>query len=268
MGRPQNVKGETMKLRRWSPLVVLALAGLLPLACSKPSPVEPTSTANVAPPGEQERRKGQDNPRPTCDGLSASKSATLKGSAPNSNKGSDAALRLASTGPTRAVVGFDFDGVPLADVDRATLALKVADNYGSWGPAGGTVDVHPLLTDWAEGNGFEDANSASEPARGFGPGVTWHCAIDALIENSTADCPTRWAGGSFSARSAPGVVIADSVDKGSTLRWDVTADLHAGALYGWLIKKRDERANGRIDFLSDEYGCDGGPQLELTFQEN
>lgn len=100
--------------------------------------------------------------------------------------------------------------------------------------AGPTLDAHPLLTGFTEGNGKAAGLPKAEMVRGSGPGVTWDCAVDANIANRKPDCSARWRGGDFGTATAAPVVHFNGLT--GDVVWDVTADVQAGTT-GWLIKK-------------------------------
>jgi hypothetical protein len=198
---------------------------------------------------------------PPAAGLPAVKDTFLHWLAPNANEGANLLLRVQGILPTRTVVGFDLTAVVVAAVTRARLVLTVADSrYWGIGPIDdGTIDAHPLLADFAEGN----SENASLPwggiVRGSGQGATWRCAVDTDIANFRRDCDTRWNGGTFGPATAPGVRHADGLT--GEVIWDVTADVQAG-VSAWLVRKTREFETGTVDYYSREAAVAAGfPEL-------
>jgi hypothetical protein len=180
----------------------------------------------------------------------------LRQGAPNTNEGANPRLRIQDAGNNRALVAFDLTEVPLDRVTRATLVLTIAENADNWGRSNNrTVDAHPLLTDFIEGNGKAAGLPNSETARGSGSGVTWDCAVDANVANQKPDCSARWNGGDFGPATAAPVVHFNGLT--GDVAWDVTADIQAGAT-GWLIKKTNEALSGQVSYYSKEGAEEAG----------
>jgi len=162
------------------------------------------------------------------------------------------------------VVQFDLAGVSTAGLTRATLVLTIASNSSNWGSTGRTIDAHRLAEDWTEGNG----NSAAGTS-GSGPGVTWNCATDSLIEFPGKNCAVSWnGGGGFAPATGPGVLITNTTT--GEVSFDVTADVLSGAQFGWLIKKTLEGKSGRVEIYSKEAAAAAGnaalgPRLILEY---
>jgi hypothetical protein len=162
------------------------------------------------------------------------------------------------------VVGFDLTSIDTARVISATLILTIVENANNWGPNNNrTVDAHPLLVDFAEGNGQDTEVSRAETTRGSGPGVTWACAADSQIANQRADCDLPWDGGTFEPPTALSVVHFNG--QLGEVQWDVTADVIAGAT-GWVIKKTNEGLSGEVTYSSREGTVP--PRLLLTESRN
>lgn len=190
--------------------------------------------------------------------LAADRDSFLRNGADDTNEGANERLRIQSSGHNRVVVAFDLSGISTTGLQSATLALNIAENSDNWGD-GRLVDAHPLLEDWKEGNGRNAILVGGGPSdRGTGEGVTWRCAKDADISNHAGDCGNPWSGGAFGPATAAGhlhtkFLIGD-------VSWDVTADVLAGANFGWLIKKREEGQAGQVRYYSRE-GAAGNPAL-------
>lgn len=85
------------------------------------------------------------------------------------------------------------------------------------------------------------------------PGVTWNCATDENIRNFfKRDCPNseRWNGGAFAQATAEGVPHPQGTT--GEVEWNVTADVLAGAVHGWLIKQENEKKFGQVKYWSKE----------------
>jgi hypothetical protein len=163
----------------------------------------------------------------------------------------------------------------------ATLRLYIEYNGNNWGPDGRTIDVHKVLEEWTEGDGFNDKPITMPSSqfnelknRGNGNGVTWRCATDIEVNNQQTDCDTQWNGATFSATSTDTLTIfKDNPPTGTikTVGWiefDVTSDVQAFLSteqnYGWIVKKTDEGATGLVEFSSGE-SASNMPELILVF---
>jgi hypothetical protein len=189
--------------------------------------------------------------------LTAAKDSFLRRGAPNLNEGANPGLRLQAAGDNRVVVAFDPDAInAFGDVTSATLVLTIAEIANNWGRRNGrTVDAHPLLVDFAEGNGKTAGVPRSQSTRGSGAGVTWNCAVDTNIANLRPDCASRWNGGTFGMTNAASVLHTNGMS--GEVVWDVTLDVRAG-VSAWLIKKTDERQPGRVSYFSREGAAAAG----------
>jgi uncharacterized delta-60 repeat protein len=195
----------------------------------------------------------------------AVKDSFLSSRPANTNEGANPILALRSTGLDRPVVGFDLSHIEnLAGFKSAHLVLTIANGLNNWGQKGRMVESHPLLEDFTEGNGESFNLPLPQRTRGTGPGVTWACATDANIADLLTECTMSWNGGNFGP-------LSDSVLHTNRLvgdvSWDVTQNVHAGTS-AWLIKKRDERQSGRVNYYSREGAVavgnvDLGPRLML-----
>jgi hypothetical protein len=147
--------------------------------------------------------------------------------------------------------------------------LNIAENSNNWGTTGRVVDAHRVLNDWSEGNGRNDVMVGGGPGfRGSGAGVTWHCGNDTNILNQVANCSTLWSGGTYAAPTSPGVLHLNGLV--GQVSWDVTADVLAGANFGWLIRKQNEGQNGQVRYYSREGAALAGnaglaPRLVLVY---
>lgn len=185
------------------------------------------------------------------------------------NEGANEILRIISSDKNRPILSFDQSLITGRTESRmlssATLRLYIVDNGNNWGPSGGTIVAHRLLSDWVEGNGWNVGNSTS----GTGSGVTWNCSTDTNIANNQDDCNTQWNGGSFNTLPTSTVLITNNMVN-QWIEFDVTADVQAfidgtATNYGWLIKKSgDESLNGSIEFASKEF-LSNNPELVLVF---
>lgn len=169
----------------------------------------------------------------------------VKSGQPNKNQGGEAILRIQDSGNNRALMRFDQAAIAVAvgsgHLTQAKLRLNIYSNGNNWGTNGGAVAVHRLLQAWSE------------------LGVTWNCPDDTNTANSSSDC-TPWVMNDSSRYPflvTPTDVIAHTNNVTGPVEWDVTADVQAflaGAAinYGWLVKKTDESAAGRVDYSSRE----------------
>lgn len=189
--------------------------------------------------------------------LIAAKDSFLRRGNPDRNEGANPGLRLQAAGDNRAMIGFNpgaIDG--FGSLTTATLVLTIAENAGNWGRSNDrTVDAHPLLVDFAEGNGQNAGVPGAESTRGSGPGVTWNCAEDAETANQQTDCDAEWAGGDFGLATAASVLHFNGLS--GEVSWDVTDDVLAGAS-AWLVKKTSERQPGRVSYFSREGAAAAG----------
>jgi hypothetical protein len=188
----------------------------------------------------------------------ASKDTLLRQGNVTRNNGQSPLLRLKGGAGTtnRLLLGFDLSGVAVDQVKSAVLEMTIADSDQQWGIFGRTIDVHPLLADFAEGNGVQVGASDAEMTLGSGVGATWNCADDLNIANTTTECASPWDGG-----SAPGAplprgtptppAVQTNVMPDGRLRWTVTADVKAGASR-WIVKNTFEDKPGRVDFHARE----------------
>jgi parallel beta-helix repeat protein len=189
----------------------------------------------------------------------------------NLNEGAHALLVVDTH---RTVVGFSLAGLSPAGVSRVTLRLTLAEAASNWGPDGHYVSVHRLAVPFTEGNGkWLDLPSGSR-TRGNGPGVTWSCATDNEIGNSSAGCATQWNGGSTVAGPASAMVLHTNGRTGA-VEWDVTADVLQALSQGapsiqWLIRRAVESQPGRAAYHSAEGAAARGdadlaPTLTIEF---
>ncbi|MGH6947169.1 MAG: hypothetical protein ACREDZ_07550 [Kiloniellales bacterium] len=189
--------------------------------------------------------------------LTAGKDSFLRRGNPDRSEGANPGLRLQASGDNRIVVGFDQAAIDdFGDVTTATLVLTIAENADNWGQSNDrTVDAHPLLVDFAEGNGQNAGVPGAGSTRGSGPGVTWNCAEDAEIANQQTDCDPEWNGGDFGSATADPVLHFNGLSGEAS--WDVTDDVLAGAS-AWLIKKTVEGQPGKVSYVSREGTDDAG----------
>ena len=165
--------------------------------------------------------------------------------------GRAAFLRVAKSGPCRALAQFDPAALAAAlagnQLLAAQLELPIAANGNNWGASGRAVGAYRLSVAWSEA------------------AATWDCAADANLANGSPDCAAPWNGGVFAASPVATALITRNL--AGTVAFDVTADVAAflgGATNaGWLLAKTDEATSGRIDFASRE-ATPGQPAAQLT----
>lgn len=181
---------------------------------------------------------------------------------PNANEGASELLRVQDAGKNRALVAFDLSGIDASRVNNAVLVLTIAATIDKWETGGSAVDAHPLLADWTEGTGRKVVLITGLPSVTGTSGVTWNCPTDALLANLRADCAALWNGATLSVAAATGPPVVHQKGLTGEVSWDVTADVRAGAVSGWLVKKRDESHSGRVLYYSREGAALAGePQL-------
>jgi len=208
-------------------------------------------------------------PTPTMVTLYSTRDTFLRRVADDTNEGANERLRIRNAGNNRVVVAFNMTGISTVGLQSATLVLNVAENRDDWGSRGRFVDAHRLLADWTEGNGRNDVMAGHHPGfRGTGEGATWDCAKDTNIFNERANCGRPWNGGTYAPATAPGV--RQNNHAVGPVSWDVTADVIAGANFGWVIMKREENQNGQVRYYSREGAAFAGnaglaPRLVLVY---
>jgi hypothetical protein len=178
----------------------------------------------------------------------------LRGGSANQSQGSASVLEVQSSGHHRALVQFDATQMQStlagATLRSATLQLYVQSNGRNWGSTGRTVESHRLTTAWQESS------------------ATWNCPSDGNLTNSQPDCATQWAGGAFAATPSATVLHTNALQ--GWVSYDVTSDVAAflagAGNYGWLLKKTDEGASGRIDYVSREGAAGQRPRLVVIFE--
>ena len=185
----------------------------------------------------------------------------------DSNQGANPLLQIKSDETNRPVISFDESSIASAAAGKtlqsATLRLHINDMGNNWKTTGRTVEVHRLLSDWVEGNGWSVGNTI----RGTGTGVTWNCAADTNITNTHSDCTTKWNGGNFVSTPTASVLVKNGMI-GQWLEFDVTPDVSSFLTGtpndGWIIKKANEGLNGTARFDSRE-AATNSPELVLVF---
>jgi hypothetical protein len=175
--------------------------------------------------------------------------------APDREHGRAPFLRIAKSGPSRALVSFDLSRLAAAlagggQLVSAQLELQIAANGNNWGSAGRTVGAYALTVPWPEG------------------AATWDCPADTNLGNNQPDCAVPWSGGTFAAIPAGAALITRGLS--GTVDFDVTTDVTAFLLGtandGWLLEKTDETRSGRVDFVSREAASGIAAQLVVAFQ--
>lgn len=213
------------------------------------------------------------NPTPATTTFDSSADTYVRSGQDNRNEGAGEFMRIRADGDNRAFVRFDQNAIQLTigsgTVLSAKLRLTIVDNGDNWGITGRTVDAHRLITDWVEGNGTEND-------RGTGPGATWSCAIDSLIQNQSKNCSaeTEWEMGQPNNPSVhpwvqtPTDTQTITSDQAGVVEYDVTADVQSFLTgtnnYGWILKKTNEGQNGLVSFGTKE--STSIPQLVITYQ--
>jgi len=207
---------------------------------------------------------------PTEITLHAVRDTFLRRGSPNTNEGANPGMRLQASGDNRALVAFNLSNVPLERLTSATLHLNISEIANNWSNEGREVDVHRMLCAWAEGNGVNSEVPDRQQFRGSGPGATWNAAIDPDISNSNPDGQPDWNGatGFFAPATAPPVIHYNGLT--GEVVWDVTEDVKAGAIFGWLIKKRSESQPGKVLYYTREGAAAAGnpdlaPRLVLRY---
>lgn len=215
------------------------------------------------------------NSQPQTLSLSPSADAYVKSGNANHNQGAETYMNLQASGSNRGLVRFDQSSIASTvgsgTVTSAKLRLTITDNGNNWGATGRTIDLHRLISDWAEGNGTDND-------RGTGSGATWSCAIDSLIQNTAKDCSgsTEWEMGQPNNPLVhPWIATASATqtitnNQTGIVEFDVTADVAAFANgssnnYGWIIKKTAEGQNGQVSFGTKE-GSGVAAELVITYQ--
>lgn len=207
--------------------------------------------------------------------LNPSADSYLKQGSSNENEGASTILRLQSSGKNRALIVFNETEIENAIGNSqdytAILRFTISDNGNNWGTIGRTISLHRLTSSWSEGNGFIFGNNPT--FRGTGLGATWKCASDSNISNQNDDCSggTAWEmtnSGSWPFITTPTATSNITNNQNGVIEMDVTSDVanfisQTNQNYGWVLKKTDEGANGRIEFGSKESAS--SPQLVITF---
>lgn len=229
----------------------LLTCAVLGVACGRDEVTSPVST--------QYRRSPSLTVVPSTSVVIASGDTYLKGGTPNKNQGTELILRVQDSGNNRVLVAFSTSDISAAvgagSIVSARIQLTISDNGNNWGTSGRAISLHRLTTQWSE------------------LGATWNCAADANPSNSVPDCSgaAAWAMSGSQARpwdsTASDTAIIQSHQSG-TVSFDVTSDIASiangsRANFGWIVKKTEEGAAGRVDFASRETGSDG-PQLILV----
>ncbi len=204
----------------------------------------------------------------------------LRSGSDNTNEGANPGLRIQGNGDNRILAAFNLSGVDISRVTRATLTLNIYEKRSgagpdfwtqNWGTAGRTLSAYRLLADWTEGNGSNSDVPTAQIFRGTGHGVTWNLPDDPNISNGSYEGLPRWGGGDgqpssnpdfYTPTTGPAVLIVN--DQVGDISFDVTADVRAGAGFGWLIKKTVS-ADGQVHFRSRENPDGPAPRLVIEF---
>jgi len=186
--------------------------------------------------------------------LEAEADSYLVNGGANQNQGGESFLRVRSSGKNRALVRFDqgeiAGAVGSGTLVTARLELFIEDNGDNWGSSGRTVSVHRLETAWTES------------------GVTWNCPDDASPQNSSADCPAQWFGGTLAPAETGAALHTNGL--AGRVAFDVTADVAAflagTANSGWLVKLTNEGQNGNVSYTSRDGAAGQTPRLVLEIE--
>ncbi len=186
--------------------------------------------------------------------LTATSDSYLRSGSPNQNQGADTKMIIRASGSNRAVVAFDA-AATLAELQgrslvSATAVFTIADNGNNWGQSGRTVQIHRMTQAWSELGVTWNAASDSNTANGSPDGVLW--TMDPLSLAPVVAQPTS------------SILITNGL--AGEISLDVTADIAAfgagAANHGWMLRKTDEDADGRIELASRESPTP--PQLVLV----
>ena len=196
----------------------------------------------------------------------------IKQGGQNENEGGSSIMRLQSSGKNRGLVQFSQEEIEEAigssESYTATLRFVITDNGNNWGNTGRTIALHRLLDPWIEGNGFIVGNQPT--FRGDSAGATWNCGIDDNTANQTNDCSSTWemtnsSSWPFITSSSASTLITNNQE--GVVEIDVTGDIqefmNGTDNFGWVIKKTEEGANGRVEFGSRE--SENPPTLIISF---
>ena len=212
--------------------------------------------------------------RPTS--IAVDQDSFLRSGSDNTNEGANLNMVVRDSGNNRALVSFDLSEISSGSgpIETTVLHLFIVQNGNNWGNEGRTIDAHQVTENWAEGDGanmkpgnLTNAEFTPYSHRGDGPGVTWKCAVDAEINNHSADCDPQWNGGTFDPTPSDMLTIFKDFDGNNdlppttqTLGWvefEVTGDVNEclanhSIQCSWLIKKTQEGQNGRVEFATKE----------------
>jgi hypothetical protein len=201
----------------------------------------PTETPTDTPTATPTNRPVTPTPTPASVTLSAAQDAWIDAGNVTQNKGSDAKLRVKSSGPVRrTLVRFDLSSIPTGScVISASLKLKLT-NFGA---SPRTYEVRPLTAPWTEA------------------GVTW--------SNRQTGTPWTTAGGDCGAATSS---AATGTTNAPVMTWNVKTDVAAFVVgtasnFGWLVKDASEGAGGiEFQFASKENGtASSRPQLVVAY---
>ncbi len=227
-------------------LVVSALAGLFFAACEHPT--SPTANQSGEPGGTLFPRYSS-IPAISVE-VPIAGDTYIRNGKPRKNQGDLLALRIRQSGRNRALVQIDqaeLDALVSADrLVSAHLEFTIVDNGNNWGTDGRTIDIHRMTEPWAE------------------LGATWNCGNDIDTSNQRNDCEgTEWHMHKPQnpdlhpwAAEPTSTALIQKFQVG-TVTFDVTDDVldflnSPDTNNGWLIKKTNEGAAGRIEFGSRE----------------
>lgn len=242
----------------------LGITGPTPTPTATPTPTDtPTPTFTPTP-----TATNTPTPTPTITvvNLNAVKDTYVRSGSANKNEGANDILGVQNSGKYRSLLNFNVNalGVGSSHIISAVLRVTITDNGNNWS-SGRTIDLHRVITSWAEGNG-------DGSFRGTGSGSTWNCSSDSDISNSSKNCSgaTEWDMDTptsiFASTPTDTETIVNS--QSGNVDFDVTNDVKAildGTTYeGWIIKRTTESQNGSVEFGSRESA--NPPVLIVTYQ--
>jgi hypothetical protein len=186
--------------------------------------------------------------------LFATGDTDLRQGTPNQNQGDEDELSIRASGRHRALIQFDSAQIAsvTGEIASARLEFEIVVNAENWGTQGRPIDAHRVLVPWTES------------------GATWNCPDDTEPGDPNPDCSgTAWSMSTLNPSpyaSTPSGSLLVTGDREGTVSIDVTSDVQAMVAgqvgsYGWIIRKTDEGAAGRIEIGSRDSGT--GPRLVI-----
>jgi len=158
----------------------------------------------------------------------------------------------------------------MSNLTEGYLVFTIAGADDNWG-RGGSIEVHRLLSEFAEGNGWKMGQSP--PISGTGMGVTWTCANDTDISNNKQNCRFAWNGGDYNASVISRYVHTNNMS--GIVVYNITKDLKTLSVnaksVGYTLFKTGTSNNGNVTYYSKEGAqsvgnMDYAPKLVLTMK--